>query len=541
MRQFQHVGGLRPRRSVFDLSHERKFDADMGVLYPVLVEDVIPGDIWNISNEVIIRFHQSLWSPILHEVNVYVHTFFVPYRILWHNDKVWYSRDLSSSQTFLGSWEKFLSGGKNGDEVYSLPKVGFEQSATDPTKKRGGVDDFLFGVAEFGSITEYEEKPVLFPILAYAFIWNEYYRDENLQDERLNGDVDIGYLFRRNWEKDYFTSALPWRQRGTAPAVPVSLATGSAVFDGYTGFQQLEHNFSQTELYMSAGGKNLYVPSGTNSSADPLLNFNDYLNENHLGGVSAGFDLSELRLGFQFQKWLERNARAGVRYTELLRAHFNEAPRDERLDRPEYIGGSKSPVVFSEVVKTSDSSTGEPQGYLAGHGLTADRAHVAKYHVKEHGIIMSLLSVMPRTSYSQGIERMWLRDVREDFYWPEFAHLSERPVFEEEIMLHSTSTGTNREIFGYQGMYDEYRQRKSTVHGNLRSTGTLRYWHLSREFSTNKDSRPKLNGDFVSTKDMRKDIFPAPSLPGMLINYGNIITAIRPMPVTAEPGLIDHF
>jgi hypothetical protein len=552
MRQFSHVGGMKPRRSVFDLSHERKFDADMGLLYPVLVEDVIPGDFFNISNEVIVRFHQPLWAPLLHEVNVYVHTFFVAYRNLWHDDKVWYGKDSPSNTDYLGSWEKFLSGGRDGKEIYSLPKMSdFGADATYKYKQLGAVWDFLYGVTEFGPVTAYEEQPLMFPVLAYAYIWNEFYRDENLQDEQHYGyDSDKG-VFRRNWEKDYFTSALPWQQKGEPLAMPVNFS-GSTVFDGYEALQQLEHDFTQTEDFFQytddQGSHSIYYPRGTNASADPNGMLKDWLSQNHFSpGIAASFGLDSMRLAFQFQKFLERNARAGTRYTEMLRAHFGVAPLDERLDRPEYIGGSKSPVIFSEVIKTADSSSGKPQGYLTGHGLSADRTSVCKYHVKEHGIIMSLLSVMPRTAYSQGLERMWLRDTREDFYWPEFAHLSERPVFEEEILLTGTNTSgaggssTNLEIFGYNGIYDEYRQRRSTVHGKLRKTGTLRYWHLSREFSDNIASRPKLNSDFVSTKDIRKDPFPIPEDPCMMINYGNIITAVRPMPVIAEPGLIDHF
>jgi hypothetical protein len=429
-----------------------------------------------------------------------------------------------------------------------LPKFGsFANNVSHPIKVRGGICDFLYGVTEFGSVTSSEEQPLIFPLLAYAFIWNEYYRDENLQVERGLGFLEDNYLFRRNWEKDYFTSALPWRQRGTPIAMPVTYA-GSAVFDGVNvSLPNFPGPVDSEQVLGFPDNSTIVFP--THMGTFSLHTFKEWLDINHISpGIAASFEVNDLRLGFQFQKWLERNARAGVRYTEVLRAHFGIAPRDDRLDRPEYIGGSKSPVIFSEVLKTSDSSTGEPQGYMTGHGLSADRSHVAKYHVQEYGIIMSLLSVMPRTSYSQGLERMWLKDVKEDFYWPEFAHLSERPIFEEEILLTGTNTSgaggssTNREIFGYAGMYDEYRYRKSTVHGNLRSTGTLRYWHLSREFNAaDVNARPKLNDDFVLTKDIRKDIFPAPSLPGMLINYGNIITAVRPMPVTAEPGLIDHF
>jgi hypothetical protein len=428
--------------------------------------------------------------------------------------------------------------------------VNFGGSAGYVLKQKGGLFDFIYGVSDFGPVTADEEVPVFFPLLAYSYIWNEYYRDENLQNEVSIHSASNKGLLCRNWEKDYFTSALPWRQRGTSPAMPIIVNGSNAVFDGgYDGnFPWASDN---TVMLTNDDGSTIGLgfTGATPVGSNPFTTFKTWLNDNHINVNAVGaWDINDFRLGFQVQKWLERNARAGVRYTEMLRAHFGCAPRDDRLDRPEYIGGSKQPVIFSEVLKTSDSSTGVPQGYQAGHGISADRTHVTKYHVQEYGIIMSLLSVMPRSGYSQGLERMWLRDTKYDYYWPEFAHLGEQPIFGEEILLSATNTSgpggtsTNREIFGYQGRYDEYRQRRSTVHGNLKPGGTLDYWTLCREFDLNVALRPKLNADFVMCKDTSlKRIYPVQTMPGMLINYGNIITAIRPMPVTAEPGLIDHF
>jgi hypothetical protein len=517
----------------------------MGLLYPVLVEDCIPGDVWNISNEIIIRFHQPLFAPLLHEVNVYVHTYFVPYRILWNNDRTYYARTLYDS--FPGNWEDFLSGGIDGDLELPLPKAVsiFNDGVSSWRKKRGSNTDFIYGVANFGPVTPKVECPVLFPYQAYAFIYNEFYRDENLVDEAKEGSQEDLGLFRRSWEKDYFTSSLPWRQRGTSPAMPIYF-NGKAVFDGVMSDFTATPNISNYFGVRGDSGNSVILPSMGVSGVGGISpgnasDFSNFLASNHISPQQlTSFNINDLRLGFQVQKWLERNARAGVRYTELLRAHFNIAPRDERLDRPEYIGGTKSPVIFSEVVKTSDSSTGVPQGYLTGHGLTADRGHVAKYRVKEFGVIMSLMSIMPRTLYSQGVERMWLRDTKYDYYWPEFAHLSEQPIFEEEIRLYPSDSGVNREIFGYQGRYDEYRQRRSTVHGNLKPGGTLDYWHLGREFSDDVSSRPRLNKDFVECHP-RKDIYPVPTYPGMIVNYGNICTVVRPLPLIADPGLVDHY
>jgi hypothetical protein len=256
---------------------------------------------------------------------------------------------------------------------------------------------------------------------------------------------------------------------------------------------------------------------------------------------ASSVNISQLRLAVQLQKFLERSARSGVRYTEFLRAHFSVAPRDERLDRPEYIGGTKQPVIFSEVLNTSGATTNnKPLGFMAGHGLSASRTRVCKYRVYEHGIIMGLLSVMPRTLYFQGVDRQWHRRSRYEYYFPEFAHLSEQAIYQEEIVQHESAAGVNMELFGYTGRYNEYRWARSTVHGDLRSPTKLGYWHLGRLFSTVPSQRPRLTGNFVRAF-VRSDIYPVPGTPGMLINFANIISAVRPLPVIAEPGLMDHF
>jgi hypothetical protein len=515
---FQKVGSLFPQRSVFDLSHVRKFDCDMGELVPILVEDVIPGDVWSINNEVVLRFHQPLFAPLLHEVNVFVHYFFVPYRILWDNGKVRFGHDLESTADFPGSWELFLSGGKNGTVTYSLPRT----DVGSHTAQR--CMDFLFGVRDIGGALTGIEQPVIWPLAAYARIFNEYYRNQTFQDEVAPSSLGAETLFLRNWERDYFTSSLPWQQRGTAPALPVTgishAVWDGALFDSGAGTETLTTTAPLVKLYGgSAGGA---------VAARSVFNANDV----DLSSATT-FDISDLRLAFQLQRWLERNARAGVRYTEMLRSHFNVAPRDERLDRPEYIGGSKSPVIFSEVLQTGESGT-TPQGHLAGHGLAVNRQFCSRYRVQEFGLIMGIMSVMPRTAYQQGINRMWLKDTKYDYYWPEFAHLSERPIWSQEVYCESSAAAHNRDVFGYQGMYDEYRYRGSSVHGSLRST--LDYWHLGRQFA----SRPALNESFLQCIP-RKDIYPAPTLPGMLVNFGNDVRVARPMPVIADPGLLDHF
>jgi len=483
-RTFQMVNGLRPGRSVFDLSYEKKFTCEMGELIPVMVDEVVPGDVFSFGNDIVIRF-QPLVAPILHEINAYVHYFFVPYRILWDD------------------WEDFISGGVDGDFADPLPRwdaVYFGKYS-------------LWDYMGFPLINVGAPLPLDFPKRAYNLIYNEYYRDENLIDE-----VDITkseVILKRAWEKDYFTAALPWQQRGTAPALPISGVT-SATWGAA----------------LANGDKFLMYDAATNrpkTSADK-----SFLEANTVDfSDAATFDVADLRLAFQIQKWLERNARAGARYTEFLRSHFGVAPRDDRLNRPEYIGGSKSPVIVSEVLQTSSTDATSPQGNLAGHGLSADATFIGKYHAQEYGVIVGIMSVMPRSAYSQGIDRQWLRESKYDFYFPEFAGLSEQAIMITEIYS-TVGEVNNRVIFGYQGRYDEMRVKRNMVCADMRDT--FDYWHLGRKFS----APPALNGTFIECNPSKR-IFADTLERGLIVNIRNNIKAIRPLPIVSNPGLIDHF
>lgn len=485
---YQQVGALNPGRSVFDLSYEKKFTADMGQLIPVLCDEAVPGDIWSIGNQTVIRF-QPMLAPILHEVNMYLHIFFVPYRLLWDD------------------WEEFITGGADGDDASVLPRW-------EPTiYTEGSLWDYLgfpVGVDPDGAY------PMSFPRDAYNFIYNEYYRDETLQTEVALTQETI---LNRCWEKDYFTSSLLWQQRGTAPALPISGST-SAVFDS----SRFLAGSPASNMEVAAAG--IYTPTPANL----LSVFND--NTVDLS-VASTFDIADLRLAFQIQKWMERNARAGVRYTEFLQAHFGVHPRDDRLDRPEYIGGSKSPIVVSEVLQTSATATEPtPQGNLAGHGITVNTNFCGKYRVEEYGLIMGIMSVMPRSAYQQGINRQWLRRTKYDFFFPEFANLSEQAIERAEIYA-SGVAAENTTVFGYQGRYDELRTKSNMVVSQMRDT--FDYWHLGRQFS----AAPTLDSTFVTCVPSKR-IFAAESEPGLIVSHGNIIKCIRPLPITAEPGLIDH-
>ena len=485
---FKRVAGLHPGMSVFDLSYTKLFTCDMGKLIPVMCDEVVPGDIFKIGNQSVIRM-QPLVAPVLHEINAYVHYFFVPYRLLWDG------------------WETFITGGADGADASTLP-LWSPSVAPDV----GSLWDY-FGFP-VGVVPTATSAPISFPLTAYNMIFNEYYRDETIQPPAL---LTSETLKPRNWEKDYFTSSLPWQQRGVAPALPISgigHATWPAVYTSGTPFN-LEAVY----------GTGMWQPHNSQTKS--------FLETNSIDlSTATTFNVADLRLAFQIQKWMERNARAGARYTESLQAHFGVSPRDERLQRPEYIGGSKSPVIVSEVLQTSSTDGTSPQGNMAGHGVSASSTFCGKYRATEHGLIIGILSIMPRTMYQQGMDRQWLRRSRYDFYFPEFANLSEQAILNCELYA-TANEATNKAIFGYQGRYDEMRTKRNMVCGQMRST--FDYWHLGRIFST----APALNSTFLLCVPDKR-IFAAPSEPGFIVQFANLIKAWRPMPIQSDPGLIDH-
>ena len=492
---FQNVAGVRPGMSVFDLSYTKLFTCDMGQLIPVMCDEVVPGDIFKIGNQSVIRM-QPLVAPVLHEINAYVHYFFVPYRILWDQ------------------WEDFITGGKDGQDVSTLP---LWIPAVTPTV--GSLWDYFGFNLETPTNTS---APLWFPLRAYNLVWDEYYRDENLQTERGWFATTVAI---RNWEKDYFTSSLPWQQRGTAPALPIS-GTTHAVFSPAS----FSSSTSTYAVQLSGSPGNHAFFTGNSFAA---ANAKAALDSNTVDLSSATtFNVADLRLAFQIQKWMERNARAGARYTESLQAHFGVSPRDERLQRPEYIGGSKSPVIISEVLQTSSTDATSPQGNMSGHGVSASATFCGKYRATEHGCIIGIMSIMPRTMYQQGHDRQWLRRSRYDFYFPEFANLSEQAILNCEIYA-GADEATNKTIFGYQGRYDEMRTKRNMVCGQMRQT--FDYWHLGRIFA----AQPALNSSFVACVPDKR-IFAAPTEPGFIVQFANLIKAWRPIPIQSNPGLIDH-
>lgn len=515
---FQKVLALHPRRSAFNLSHEVKLTCDMGQLIPICVMEAVPGDSFQIGIEAVLRA-MPLISPLLHEINFFVHYYFVPNRLMFPEPN---------------GWESFITGGVNGTDNTSLPiwnangaNVTNDDGTVVPNNGVGSLWDYLgFPVG----VTPVNAYPVSFPKRAYNMIWNAFFRDET-QDAEVNIDSDI--VLNRRWEKDYFTSALPWQQRGAALALPVSGITHAL--------------WQASDIVNHAAPDNVQV---LNNAADPhwgaasaqgRANLLSALNVNNVNLSSATtFNVSDLRLAIQTQKWLERNARGGARYIEVLRDHFGVSPRDDRLQRPEFIGGVRMPFLISEVLQTSATGlTGgsTAQGSLAGHGLTAGRASCGRYFVTEYGVIMGIMSVMPRSAYFQGVPRTWIKTTRYDYCWPEFANLSEQAVINAEVYATNNGT-TNAAVFGYQGRYNELRYIPNRACGLMRPgvTGSLAQWNLVRNFT----GQPGLNSAFMKCVPDKSRIFAVPSQPGLLVNIANIVKAVRPLPIEADPGKMDH-
>jgi len=545
-RQFHRTGGLRPSRTAFNLTHSRMSCCDLGELVPICCEQMNTGDTFIINFEHVARFH-PLITPLMHEINLFTHWFFVPNRLLMdiQNNLFGPGYNVANypSQN-VSDWELFISGGVDGTgrAWNNLPSALPRWNPTPQDLTLYSLWDYFCFPVVLDQIPPVNSPrlPVAFPKRAYNLVFNENFRDQELQ-ERV--DWNQRAVLRRNWAKDYYTSALLERQRGPNLAIPL-----------YTGALPIVES-GQTVTVPTSGSRALRManagPVFSRAYMGPLDNTDAATHQSGIaamGAIQGSFDWHDIREIAQVTKWMERNQRAGVRYTEFLNAHFGVSPRDERLMRPEYIGGTKSPINICEVLNTSTGAGSgaptplgvSPQGNMSGHGLCASDGYVGTYKAYEYGILIGIMSIMPETVYEDGIDRQWLQQTRFDYYFPEFAHLSEQGVFNGEVFY--TGTPADMNIFGFQGRYDEYRWRASRVSGEFRtkvSQGfqTLSYWHLARSF----DVPPSLNESFIMSRPDTDRVVAVRGVKPIMYNVRNKIKAIRAMPAMAEPGNIDHY
>lgn len=544
---FSQIPKAQISRSVFDRSHGWKSTFDSGYLVPFLVDEVLPGD----SYKVKFNFLARLSTPIVPTMdNLFLDTFyfFVPYRLLWKH------------------WEQF-----NGQQDYPGASTDYLVPQTTAPVDKG---------FEVGSLEDYFGLPTGIKGIkanelaarAYALIWNEWFRDENLQNpinlstyaeiSTVDGLDDVGMgdrgftgqhkLLRRGKRHDYFTSALPWPQKG--PGVEIGLA-GSAPISGtvpvnlYNLTGQVDGESADAPYYSRLVGVSPTAGNWMNwqssnrhsviqSAGQGSLNFTGTADLS----LTSAATINSLRQAFQIQKLYERDARGGTRYTEILRSHFGVISPDSRLQRPEYLGGSESPVIINPVVQNSATgATGAatPQGNLAAFGLASSTSakHGFTKSFVEHGIIIGLLNVRADLTYQQGIPRMFSRRTRFDFYWPVLAHLGEQAILNKEIYAQGNSK--DDEVFGYQERYAEYRYFPSMITGKLRSTDpqSLDVWHLSQKF----ENLPTLSAQFIQDNPPVNRILAVQDEPQFIIDSYIDMKCARPMPVYGVPGLVDHF
>ena len=570
--RFSDAPAMYMKRTKFDRSHVYKTTFDSGKLIPVFVDEVLPGDTTRMSVNYFARLATPI-KPIMDNIYLDWFFFFVPNRLVWEH------------------WQNFCFEQEDPDDStdYVIPTV----SATGNSEN-----------AYIGSLWDYFGLPVntsgnlsgisALPFRAVYLIWNEWFRDENLQksvkiqkgdtNEVLNSTRSAeqpSWVFTsgtsifpglacppRGKRHDYFTSALPWTQKG--PGVSIGLAGTASIVDPSPGTGYLLHSTNNQLAAVSAyggdasssGGKRSASGSGSitfNRGSDSKWsnvggfagNSSDSITmaaqaaSTYLGNdsyvdldTSSIFTINSLRTAFQMQKFYERLARGGSRYTEVLRSFFGVVSPDARLQRPEFLGSFTKMVNVNPIAQTSATDDTSPQGNLSAYGVTAAKFHGFTKSFVEHGYIIGFVCARADLTYQQGINKMWLRSTVYDFYWPTFAHLGEQAIELREIYAQGTEADTS--VFGYQERYAEYRYKPSQITGKFRSSvtgGNLDVWHLSQFFK----NAPTLNEEFIVENPPIERIIAVPSEPEFLLDVGFRYTTVRPMPMFGTPGLVDHF
>lgn len=551
--RFSDAPAMYMRRTKFDRSHVYKTTFDSGKLIPVFVDEVLPGDTCRLS----VRYFSRLATPVKPIMdNIYLDWFFffVPNRLVWNH------------------WQNFCFEQEDPDD------------STDyvcPTTSLVGKPDTLNGI---GTLWDYFGLPTGLPntisgINALPFrgvylIWNEWFRDENLQKSVKIQKGDTNEVFDgsrvseqpewlqgipesylpcppRGKRHDYFTSALPWTQKG--PGVSVGLA-GTAPIALNSNAKVVPNTVSQyfnqagvTSLMTSQQGLNSVFTSIPKSTGT-VLNLQTPISVSAQKGIadnfyanldeSSIFTINSLRTAFQMQKFYERLARGGSRYTEVLRSFFGVVSPDARLQRPEFLGSFTKMMNINPIAQTSSTNDTTPQGNLSAYGVTGAKFHGFTKSFVEHGYVFGFCCARADLTYQQGINRMWTRSTVYDWYWPTFSHLGEQAILLKEIYATGDPEQDNS-VFGYQERYAEYRYKPSVICGKFRSNikGNLDVWHLSQYFKT----APKLNPEFIQEDVPIGRIIAVPSEPQFLIDIGFKYTTVRPMPMFGTPGLVDHF